>query len=225
MSDPINAVEQAAHRRTAEIVAGLTHLPLHEGPKFVAQVRAAYPRPQEGDEPVSAEAVRSLIGLAPQNIHLDKVEPAGGGWLVSPAGDQAGNYSGYLYIAPDRSIELVAVLKVGPWGIEPRTWWPGVYEVPMTRALCAGGLSHPRQLGMVLPADLFMSLVCVNGTAIVTESDDGVECPLPIPFGVDTIHLSHVHLDLRADCGDGFISAFGAVRHLVGVKKKRPFYL
>lgn len=157
-------------------------------------------------------------------MRLSSVEPCGDGWLAQSDSDSNGRYSGYVYLGSDNSIEMVGVLKVGPWFPESRTWWPGTYELQLLKQLPTSIRQLIDQLDLPAPAYLFMNLIAISGTAIVTESDDGTERPFPIPAHLNTIKFAPVFLDKLAS-REETISSLNKIRQVIGLKTSRPFYL
>jgi hypothetical protein len=120
---------------------------------------------------------------------------------------------------------MVGMPGVGPWLEERDTWWPGTYELPLLEQLSENGplrnLVGPRASSYVL-----MSLTEIDGTALVTESDNGIERPFRIPAGVDTIHFAPVCTGGPAEYWrEALVAAFDRIRQLVGLRSARPFYL
>jgi hypothetical protein len=220
----LSSMEQLAHDRTAAVRKGLAHLPLSDGPKVVTQIQAHEPAALGRRKPLSEEDIHPLLGFMPSHIEGLQVQSRGDAWLASAAPDGSGRYSQYIHVAADRSIELVGVLAAGGWGSESRTWWPGAYELPLLRALSTNAISILKQLGTGLPARVFISLTDIAGTAIITESDLGIECPFPLPAGIDTLHFAPVHLTETESCRDTLSKSFNKIRELIGLKNTMPFY-
>ncbi|WP_244100459.1 hypothetical protein [Burkholderia ambifaria] len=164
--------------------------------------------------------------LKPANVVLTDPVPSAGGWLARSSSDGGGRCRAYAHLGADRILEMVGMPGVGPWLDEHDAWWPGAYELPLLEQLSAHESPLRDMLGATARAHLLMSLTEVDGTALVTESDDGIERPFRIPAGVDTIHFAPVCI-----CGpvahwrETLVTAFDRVRHLVGLRSARPFYL
>jgi hypothetical protein len=220
----LSPMEYSAHERIAAVRKDFAHLPLADGPKVVTQIRAHDTTAVRRGEPLSEEDIRPLFELMPSNAEMPQVQSRGDAWLASSAPNGHGRHSQYIYVAADRSIELVGVLAAGGWGNESRTWWPGAYELPLLKAVSSNAPTTLKQLGTGLPASVFISLTDIAGTAIITESDQGIECPFPIPAGIDTLHFAPVHLSETESCRETLAEAFNKIRELVGLKNTMPFY-
>ncbi|MFM0741982.1 hypothetical protein PQQ51_32540 [Paraburkholderia xenovorans] len=217
-------MEQLAHDRTAAVSHGLAHLPLADGPKVVTQIQAHETAALGRRKPLSEEDIHPLLSFMPSHIEQLQVQSRGDTWLASSAPDRGGRHSQYIHVAADRSIELVSVLAAGGWGNEARTWWPGAYELPLLKALSANAIPILKQLGTGLPARVFISLTDIAGTAIVTESDLGIECPFPLPAGIDSLHFAPVDLGETESCREALSTSFNTIREIVGLKNTMPFY-
>ncbi|WP_233633267.1 MULTISPECIES: hypothetical protein [Burkholderia cepacia complex] len=164
--------------------------------------------------------------LKPANVVLTDPVPNADGWLARSSTDGFGRCRAYAHLGADRILEMVGMPGVGPWLDEHDTWWPGAYELPLLEQLSANDSPLRDLFGATAATHLLMSLTEVDGTALVTESDDGIERPFRIPAGVDTIHFAPVCI-----CGpvaqwrETLVTAFDRVRHLVGLRSARPFYL
>jgi len=226
MSDTPFAIVERAHRRTAQIRSGDVPAALQVGPKWVCQI---IPREMtEGSAvPLSPEHAASMLAhLRPANVPLTRVAAHADGWLASAATDVAGKCRAYACINDARAIEMVGMPGVGPWANERDTWWPGVYELPLLEQVSATDLPLSDLLVANGSTYVLMSLTEIDGTALVTESDDGIERPFRIPAGVDTIHFPAVCVVKPAThWREAFIVAFARIRQLVGLKTARPFYL
>lgn len=164
--------------------------------------------------------------LKPANVALTDPVPSADGWLARASTDGAGRCRAYAHLGANRILEMVGMPGVGPWLDEHDTWWPGTYELPLLEQLSADESPLRNLLGATAPAHLLMSLTEVDGTALVTESDDGIERPFRIPAGVDTIHFEPVCIrGPAAQWRESLVTAFDRVRHLVGLRSARPFYL
>jgi hypothetical protein len=239
MSDVLDAMQEEAYRRAAEIRAGGTYAPLVEGPVWIGRILyedssmgAAY-RP-----PRLAQAPTSLLSLEPANTALHHVAARGDGWLATSAVDNHGRHEAYAYLFPGGDIEMAGVLKVGYWAREPRAWWPAIYELPLLRALsmtsryrlpahgkiCPSAPPFRLEFGPHRAAWLYTSLIALAGTAVTGESGNGSEDAFPIPAGIDALHFAPVMLDGSAASRDRLITSFDLIRHLVG-SKTTAFYL
>ncbi|WP_246637339.1 hypothetical protein [Burkholderia catarinensis] len=164
--------------------------------------------------------------MKPANIVLTDPVPHVGGWLARSSTDRAGRCRAYAHLGEDSVLEMVGMPSAGPWLDERDTWWPGAYELPLLELLSAAAPSLPDPLGAAASAHILMSLTEIDGTALVTESDDGIERPFRIPAGVDTVHFTPVCIDGAAEhWRDMLVAAFDRVRRLVGIRSSRPFYL
>jgi hypothetical protein len=239
MSDILDAMQEEAYRRAAEIRAGGAYAPLVGGPVWIGRIlyedsnMGAASRP-----PRLVQAPTSLLSLEPANTALHHVEARDDGWLATSAVDNHGRHEAYAYLSPGGDIEMAGVLKVGCWAREPRAWWPGIYELPLLRALsmtsryrlpaheeiCPSAPPFRREFGPHGAAWLYTSLIALAGTAVTGESGNGSEDAFPIPAGVDTLHFAPVMLDGSAASRDRLIASFDRIRHLVG-SKATAFYL
>lgn len=226
MRDTPIAIVEHARRRTAQVRAGDVFAALQEGPKWVCRiVPDPAQRSREGHRP-AASAAGMLGRLKPANVVLTGAVPSAGGWLACSATDAVGRCRAYAHLGADRTLEMVGMPGVGPWLDERDTWWPGAYELPLLEQLSANASPLRELLGTTAAAHLLMSLTEVDGTALVTESDDGIERPFRIPAGVDTIHFAPVWIrGPVAQWRETLVSAFDRVRQLVGLRSARPFYL
>ncbi|RBJ71534.1 hypothetical protein C3L29_035770, partial [Pseudomonas sp. MWU12-2534b] len=163
---------------------------LQDGPKWVCRIVPDHtPRSREGHR--SAASAAEILGrLKPASVVLTDPVPRAGGCPARPATDGAGRCRAYAHLGANRILEMVGMPGVGPWLDEHDTWWPGAYELPLLEQLAANESPLRDLLGATAPAHLLMSLTEVDGTALVTESDDGIERPFRIPAGVDTIHFA-----------------------------------
>ncbi|TGN98785.1 hypothetical protein PL79_007130 [Burkholderia sp. USMB20] len=222
---PIVIVEHA-RRRTAQVRAGDVPAALQGGPKWVCRIVPDHaPRSCEGHRSAAGTA-ETLGRLKPANVALTDPVPSAGGWLARSSTDGAGRCRAYAHLGANRILEMVGMPGVGPWLDEHDTWWPGAYELPLLEQLSANESPLRDLLGATAPAHLLMSLTEVDGTALVTESDDGIERPFRIPAGVDTIHFAPVRISGPvAQWRETLVTAFDRVRHLVGLRSARPFYL
>jgi hypothetical protein len=226
MPDTPLIIVERARRKTAQVRLGDVPTSLQDGPKWVCQIV-----PSNGArKPVGAippMRVETTFGsLKPANVSLTNCVEHEGSWLASSAHDEAGRCRAYARLGGDRTLEMVGMPGVGPWLDVRDAWWPGTYELPLLEQLStivAPLLGLRDKTGS---AYLLMSLTAIDGTALVTESDDGIERPFRIPEGVDTIHFAPVRIGGPAVLWRAaLITAFDRVRHLVGLKSTRPFYL
>ncbi|WP_124572039.1 hypothetical protein [Burkholderia sp. Bp8984] len=225
MVDTLTNMEEEANRRAAAILAGSSPIPLQDGPKWIGRISSD--RKSDGVNPgypLQANLSGLLLAMRPANVMLSSIEPYENGWLAKSTPDSDGKYSGYVYIDGRKSIEMVGVLHVGPWLTESRTWWPGVYELQLLKELPTTVKQLISQLELPAPLYLFMNLVDVSGTAIVTESDDGIERPFPIPTDSGTIGFTPVLLD-KLTYHESVVNALNKIRRVIGLKISRPFYL
>jgi hypothetical protein len=225
MFDMLRRLEDEANRRTAAIRAGDTFSSLRDGPKWICRIASGTLRSEPDiSQPLHTDASHLLLALRPANVELNSLETHGDGWLAKSEPDCNGKHSGYAYLGSDSSIEMVGVLRIGPWLTESKTWWPGIYELQLLKDLSTSIPQLIKQLRMPAPIYVFMNLIALSGTAIVTESDDGAERPFPIPPSFDTINFSPVLLgDLS--CQEGIVNSLNKIRQLIGLKVSRPFYL
>ncbi|RQZ24972.1 hypothetical protein DIE16_34580 [Burkholderia sp. Bp9090] len=222
---PIVIVEHA-RRRAAQVRGGDVPAALQGGPKWVCRIVPDHaPRFCEGHRSAAGTA-ETLGRLKPANVALTDPVPSAGGWLARSSTDGAGRCRAYAHLGANRILEMVGMPGVGPWLDEHDTWWPGAYELPLLEQLSAKESPLRDLLGATAPAHLLMSLTEVDGTALVTESDDGIERPFRIPAGVDTIHFAPACIcGPAAQWRETLVTAFDRVRHLVGLRSARPFYL
>lgn len=222
MSDTPIAIVEHARRRTAQVRAGDAPVALQDGPKWVCRIVPDHAqRSRDGHRSAGI-----LCRLKPANVLLTDPVPSAGGWLARSSSDGGGRCRAYAHLGADWILEMVGMPGVGPWLDEHDTWWPGAYELPLLEQLSANESPLRDLLGATAPAHLLMSLTEVDGTALVTESDDGIERPFRIPAGVDTIHLEPVCIrGPVAQWRETLVTAFDRVRHLVGLRSARPFYL
>lgn len=225
MVETLANLEEEANRRAAAIMAGSSPIPLQDGPKWIGRISSE----RKGDGvtlgyPLQTNLSGLLLAMRPANVMLSCIEPYENGWLAKSAPDGNGKYSGYVYIDGKNSIEMVGVLHVGPWLTESQTWWPGVYELQLLKELPTTVKQLISQLDLPAPLYLFMNLVDVSGTAIVTESDDGIERPFPIPTDSGTINFMPVLLD-KLTYHESVVNALNKIRRVIGLRSSRPFYL
>ncbi|NTZ85532.1 hypothetical protein FCJ61_21645 [Burkholderia metallica] len=226
MPDTPIAIVEHARRRTAQVRAGDVPVALQDGPKWVCRIVPDHAqKSREGHRSVACTA--GMLGrLKPANVVLMDAAPSDGGSLAHSSTDGAGRCRAYAHLGADRILEMVGMPGVGPWLDEHDTWWPGAYELPLLGQLSANDSPLRSLFGATAGAHLLMSLTEVDGTALVTESDDGIERPFRIPAGVDTIHFEPVCIrGPVAQWRETLVTAFDRVRHLVGLRSARPFYL
>ncbi|RQS71614.1 hypothetical protein DID96_12895 [Burkholderia sp. Bp8963] len=226
MPDTPVVIVERARRRTAQIRFGDVPAELQDGPKWMCLIVPGQ-AVRAGAEPISSARAAAMLGrLRPANVALTDSAAHAGGWLARSAPDTAGRCRAYARLDADRTLEMVGMPAVGPWCDERYTWWPGAYELPLLEQLSAIVPPLLDQPGPTAFAHLLMSLTAIDGTALVTESDDGIERPFRIPAGVDTIHFAPVCIDGPAiGWRDAVVDSFDRVRQLVGLKSARPFYL
>jgi hypothetical protein len=226
MPDMSFTIVERARRRTAQVRLGDVPTSLQEGPKWVCHI-VPNNEAQKDVGAISPARVSATFGsLRPANISLTNSVEHEGSWFASSAHDESGRCRAYAHLGVDRTLEMVGMPGVGPWLDERDTWWPGAYELPLLEQLptiVTPLLDLGDETGS---AHLLMSLTAIDGTALVTESDDGIERPFRIPEGVDTVHFAPVCIGGPTVLWRGaLIAAFDRVRHLVGLKSTRPFYL
>lgn len=225
MFDTLTDLEDEANRRAANIVAGNAPIPLQDGPKWIGRISSV----RQSDRaslgyPLQANISGLLLAMRPTNVVLSNIQPYENGWLAKSIPDSNGRHSGYVYVDGKKSIEMVGVLHAGPWLTESRTWWPGVYELQLLKELPTTIRQLISELDLPAPLYLFMNLVDVSGTAIVTESDDGIERPFPIPTDSGTVNFTPVLLD-KLTYYESIVNALNKIRRVIGLKSSRPFYL
>ncbi|PQV44451.1 hypothetical protein [Paraburkholderia sp. BL21I4N1] len=223
--DTLINLEEAANHRAASILAGNSPIPLQDGPKWIGRIASEKQRNGASlGYPLQANISGLLLAMAPANVILNSIEPYENGWLAKSAPDSDGRHDGYVYIDRREFIEMVGVLHVGPWLTESRTWWPGVYELQLVKQLPTIVRQLISQLHLPAPLYLFMNLVDVCGTAIVTESDDGIERPFPIPADLNKVNFTPVLLDMLT-YHESVVNSLNKIRRVIGLKSSRPFYL
>ncbi|MFD1557154.1 hypothetical protein ACFSHT_16250 [Paraburkholderia silviterrae] len=226
MPDTPFIIVERARRRTAQVRLGNVSTSLQDGPKWVCQIVPSNETQSDVGAISSTRMAATFGSLKPANVSLTNCVEHEGGWLASSARDEAGRCRAYAHLGVDRTLEMVGMPGVGPWLDERDTWWPGAYELPLLEqlpAIVAPLLGLGDKTGS---AYLLMSLTAIDGTALVTESDNGIERPFRIPGGVDTVHFSPVCIGGPMVRWRGaLIAAFDRIRHLVGLKSTRPFYL
>ncbi|AXF24895.1 hypothetical protein CUJ89_32210 [Burkholderia pyrrocinia] len=226
MPDTPFAIVERARRRTAQIRFGDVPAALLEGPKWVCQIVSDCAVEADVEPTQAARAAEMLGRLRPANVALAGRVARASGWLARSVLDADDRCRAYAHLGTDRIIEMVGMPGVGPWLAERDTWWPGTYELPLLEQLPATVKPLLDVLGVTASAYLLMSLTAIDGTALVTESDDGIERPFRIPAGVDTIHFAPVCIDGPAEqWREALVAALDGVRRLVGLKSARPFYL
>lgn len=226
MPDTPFVIAEHARRRAAQVRSGDVPAALQDGPKWVCRI-VPDQEPRCGAEHRSAASMAGILGrLKPANVPLTDPVASADGWLARSSTDRGGRCRAYAHVGADRILEMVGMPAVGPWLDERDTWWPGAYELPLLEQLSASGSPLRDLLGATASTHLLMSLTEVDGTALVTESDDGIERPFRIPAGVDTIHFAPVCIrGPAAQWRETLVTAFDRVRHLVGLRSTRPFYL
>ncbi|MGU7771865.1 hypothetical protein ACV229_17055 [Burkholderia sp. MR1-5-21] len=226
MPDTPNVIVERARRRTAQVRFGDVPAALQDGPKWVCRIVPGH-LAQADAEPIPSARVAEMIGnLKPANVALSAGIAHARGWLACSAADSAGRCRAYAHLGVDGTLEMVGMPGVGPWLAERETWWPGAYELPLLEQLPATVQPLLDVVGANACAHLLMSLTAIDGTALVTESDDGIERPFRIPAGVDTMHFDAVRIGGPvSQWREMLVAAFDRVRHLVGLKSARPFYL
>jgi hypothetical protein len=198
---------------------------LQAGPKWIARVSAAVEnRKRWFDDPLPLAAKEQLLKLEPVNAVLKHISEHGDGYIATTDADGAGLYRGYATISVDRTIEMGGVLGVGVWGDAERSWWPGVYEVPMLKMLSNSLRSMLDLLMQGTTPELVMTLTDIDGTAILAEHE-GMERPFRLPRGVNRLQFCPVRLDDAPSCRSALTASFGRVRELVGIGNDKPFYL
>lgn len=226
MSDTPFAIIERARRRTAQIRFGDAYTVLQDGPKWVCQIVPDEAAATDLAPMQFARAVEMMGRLKPTNVALTGHAVRADGWLTRSMLDVAGRCRAYAYLNADRTLEMVGMPGIGPWLAERDTWWPGAYELPLLEQLSATVIPLFAALGVTSSAHVLMSLTAIDGTALVTESDEGTERPFRIPSGVDTFHFLPVRIDGPAgQWREALLAAFDHVRQLVGLKSARPFYL
>ncbi|WP_434664792.1 hypothetical protein P5W99_30240 [Paraburkholderia sp. A3BS-1L] len=225
MPDTPFVIVERARWRAAQVRFGNAPALLQDGPKWVCQIVPSEAQKDVGE--ISSARVEAAFGtLKPANVSLTNCVEHEGNWLAASPDDETGRCRAYAHLGVDRTLEMVGMPGVGPWLDERDTWWPGAYELPLLEQLptiVAPLLGLGDKNGS---AYLLMSLTAIDGTALVTESDDGIERPFRIPGGVDTIHFVPVRIGGPAVLWRAvLINAFDRIRHLVGLKSTRPFYL
>ncbi|AIO43349.1 hypothetical protein K6Y76_16800 [Burkholderia cenocepacia] len=225
MVDTLTNMEEDASRRAAAILAGCSPVPLQEGPKWIGRI-ASQRQSEEARHCYQLQADISglLLAMRPANAQLTSIEPYKNGWLATSAPDDSGRYNGYVYVDSQNSVEMVGVLHVGPWLTESRTWWPGVYELQLLKELPTTVRQLISKLDVPAPPYLFMNLGDMRGTAIVTESDEGIERPFPIPADSSTMNFMPVLLD-KLTYRESVVNSLNKIRRIIGLKSSRPFYL
>ncbi|ACA95902.1 MULTISPECIES: hypothetical protein [Burkholderia cepacia complex] len=222
---PIVIVEHA-RRRTAQVRAGDVPTAMRDGPKWVCRIVPDHAQSSREGHRSMARTAEMLGRLKPASVVLTDAAPSDGGSLVRSSTDGAGRCRAYAHLCADRILEMVGMPAVGPWLDEHDAWWPGAYELPLLEQLSANDSPLHDLFGASATVHLLMSLTEVDGTALVTESDDGIERPFRIPAGVDTIHFAPVCIrGPAAQWRETLVTAFDSVRHLVGLRSTRPFYL
>ena len=225
MPDTPFVIVERARWRAAQVRFGNAPALLQDGPKWVCQIVPSEAQKDVGE--ISSTRVEAAFGtLKPANVSLTNCVEHEGSWLAASPYDETGRCRAYAHLGAGRTLEMVGMPGVGPWLDERDTWWPGAYELPLLEQLptiVAPLLGLGDKTGS---AHLLMSLTAIDGTALVTESDDGIERPFRIPGGVDTIHFAPVRIGGPAVLWrTALITAFDRIRQLVGLKSTRPFYL
>lgn len=184
MPDTPFVIVEHARRRTARVRASDVPAALQDGPKWVCRIVPDHARaPGEGYRPATSAA--GMLGrLKPANVVLTDPVPNADGWLARSSTDGFGRCRAYAHLGADRILEMVGMPGVGPWLDEHDTWWPGAYELPLLEQLSANDSPLRDLFGATAVTHLLMSLTEVDGTALVTESDDGIERPFRIPARV-----------------------------------------
>ncbi|MBR8167892.1 hypothetical protein KDX27_09235 [Burkholderia cenocepacia] len=226
MPDTPFIIIERARRRTAQVRFGDSPAALQDGPKWVCHIVPAHAA-QIGVDPIpSARAAQMLRRLKPANVALTDSISHAGGWLACSERDTAGRCRAYAHLGADWTLEMVGMPGAGPWLDERDTWWPGTYELPLLEQLTSTVTPLLDRAGATPFAHLLMSLTQVDGTAIVTESDNGTERPFRIPVGVDTLHFAPVCIGgAETLWREALVGVFDRVRNLVGLRSVRPFYL
>lgn len=188
------------------------------------------PAPGVAGEPLSAaqrqHAQALLQQLRPAGIALAAPVPHPAGLLchARPAAD--GRVQAYALLRSDRSVEMAAVLPTGCWPPHAHAWWPGVYEIPLLQQLTPLLLPLAGALALPAPRSLQMTLLALQGSALIAKHRHGSERAYPLPPGVDRIALPPVALD---HCNDDFrsalIRALDQVRLCAGAGAVTAFYL
>lgn len=227
MFDIPQSISVQARERNAELSGGATALPMAAGPKWVCQIIPAAPEPLTTLSSAQRLAAQALLRqLRPLNIALGCCEAAEPTLLACSERDGDGLVHAYARVRPDRTIEIAGVLPTGFWQPEHRAWWPGSYEIPLLKQASAVFTPLLNALQLGCPTYLCMSLLGVQGSALIAKGQSGTERPYPIPAGVDTIQLPPVRVDAFTESTrEMLIAALDQVRVCARVALPRPFYL
>ncbi|MNT28681.1 hypothetical protein D3C72_1643860 [compost metagenome] len=152
--------------------------------------------------------------------------PHPAGLLCHAHPDTDGRVQAYALLRADRSVEMVAVLPTGCWPPHAHAWWPGVYEIPLLQQITPLLLPLAGALAQPTPCSLQMTLLALQGSALIAKRQQGSERAYPLPAGVDRIELPAVRLDGGdAERKRALIQALDQVRRCAGAGTATAFYL
>lgn len=188
------------------------------------------PAPGVAGQPLSAaqrqHALALLQQLRPAGITLAPPVPHPAGLCCHAAADADGRVPAYALLRGDRSVEMVAVLPTGYWPPHAHAWWPGVYEIPLLQQITPLLLPLADALALPAPCSLQMTLLALQGSALIAKRQQGSERAYPLPPGVDRIELPAVRLDgFDAERRRALIQALDQVRRGAGAGTATAFYL
>lgn len=188
------------------------------------------PAPGVAGQPLSTlqrqHALALLQQLRPAGITLAPPVPHPAGLCCHAAADADGRVPAYALLRGDRSVEMVAVLPTGYWPPHAHAWWPGVYEIPLLQQITPLLLPLADALALPAPCSLQMTLLALQGSALIAKRQQGSERAYPLPPGVDRIELPAVRLDgFDAERRRALIQALDQVRRGAGAGTATAFYL
>lgn len=188
------------------------------------------PAPGVAGHPLPAaqrqHALALLQQLRPAGITLAPPVPHPAGLCCHAAADADGRVPAYALLRGDCSVEMVAVLPTGYWPPHAHAWWPGVYEIPLLQQITPLLLPLADALALPAPCSLQMTLLALQGSALIAKRQQGSERAYPLPPGVDRIELPAVRLDgFDAERRRALIQALDQVRRCAGAGTATAFYL
>lgn len=172
------------------------------------------------------QALALLQQLRPAGIALAAPVPHPAGLLCPAHPGADGRVPAYALLRSDRSVEMAAVLPTGCWPPHAHAWWPGVYEIPLLQQLTPLLLPLAGVLALPAPCSLQMTLLALQGSALIAKRQQGSEQVYPLPADIDQLELPPVSFDyFTAASRSALIHALDQVRSCAGAHAATAFYL
>lgn len=181
-------------------------------------------------QPLSAwqrqQALALLAQLRPAGIALSQHASHPCGELFHSGASAAGQVHAYALLRSDRSVEMAATLPTGCWPPHAHAWWPGVYELPLLQQITPLLLPLAIALALPAPCSLQMTLLALQGSALIAKRQQGSEQVYPLPADIDRLELPPVRFDcFTAATRSALIHALDQVRACAGASSATAFYL